>query len=89
MPGKSGNSNRAVGDEVERLGAGRARRSVSAPAKKTIKKREHPEAVKLECARQYDAWVQGGRPQRHSPMKALTAKCGVDRDYPKDKGEFS
>jgi hypothetical protein len=84
MPGKSGNSNRAVGDEVERLGAGRARRSVSAPAKKAIKKREHPEAVKLECARQYDAWVQGGRPQRHSPMGALTAKYGVDRQYPKD-----
>jgi hypothetical protein len=78
MPGKSGNSNRAVGDEVERLGPVRVRRSGSAPAKRAINKREHTEEVKLECARQYGAWAEDGRPKRHSPMKALTAKYGVD-----------
>ena len=84
MPGKSGNSNRAVGVEVERLRPERVRRSGSAPARKAIKKREHTEEVKMECARQYLAWVEGGRPQRNSPMKALMAKYGVDRQYPKD-----
>ena len=72
MPGKSGNSNRAVGDEVERLRPERLRRSGSAPAKKAIKKREHPDSAKLECARLYGAWAEDGKPTRHSPMKGLT-----------------
>ncbi len=84
MPGKSGNSNRAVGDEVERLEPERVRRSGSAPARKAIKKREHSKAVKLDCARQYQAWVVDGRPKRNSPMKGLTAKYGVHKNYPRE-----